>query len=213
MNCDLFDTGDRDANGRHKYVCRRACRYKDGRRKVVWVEEGSPLRNTGRCSAWPLPHELREWLSIFAASYGVVGAIHICQFIRWRFRGSKLEELPPGIPHPNILQPPAPAEGPGTELEKILKAAGARSEQCGGVCQEWRDQMNRWGVEGCQLVTGRRAIINRLKEATYKTWVTDQIKIGWSLSKEPWFRYDDPIGSIVDEAIRRAEANALVGVG
>jgi len=38
----------------------------------------------------------------------------------------------------------------------------------------------------------------------FRTWVTDQIKIGWSISREPWFNPLEPVGCIVDEAIRRA---------
>jgi hypothetical protein len=98
----------------------------------------------------------------------------------------------------------APAFGPGTELESMLHAAGASSDICGGLCAKHRDDMNRWGVEGCKA--HRTEIIDWLREAAYKTWITDQIKIGWALRKEAWFKLSDPIGSLVDEAIRRATA-------
>lgn len=65
--------------------------------------------------------------------------------------------------------------------------------------------MNRWGASGCREHRGE--IIQRIKTAMYRTWVSDQIKIGWSISREPWFNALDPVGCIVDEAIRRADDN------
>lgn len=65
--------------------------------------------------------------------------------------------------------------------------------------------MNRWGVDGCR--EHRQEIIDRIKQAAYKTWVTDQMRIGWSISREPWFNPLDPVGCIADEAIRRATAS------
>lgn len=36
-----------------------------------------------------------------------------------------------------------------------------------------------------------------MKEAAFKTWFTQQVTLGWSLSKEPWFQPLDPFGTIV----------------
>src|SRR5688572_10164657 len=58
-------------------------------------------------------------------------------------------------------------DGPGTELAKLFAAAGASSDQCGGICRQWRDQMNLWGVEGCRQ--HRQEIIDRIETAAYKT--------------------------------------------
>lgn len=103
-----------------------------------------------------------------------------------------------------VKPPLAPADGPGTELERIFHKAGANSDECAGMCRKWRDKMNRWGVEECRL--HRVDIVRRITEAMFRTWVTDQIKIGWSISRESWFNPLDPVGCIVDEAIQRAEA-------
>src|SRR4051812_48100525 len=74
-------------------------------------------------------------------------------------------------------RPRAPAFGPGTELEKIFKAAGAKSDLCAGLCGEWRDKMNRWGVSGCREHRGE--IIRHIRTAMFKTWVADQMAAGW----------------------------------
>jgi len=94
------------------------------------------------------------------------------------------------------------AEGPGKELTELFAKAGATPDQCKGLCHEWADKMNAWGPDGCR--EHRQEIIERIKTAMFRTWVTDQIKIGWSISREPWFNPLEPVGCIVDEAIRRA---------
>jgi len=105
-----------------------------------------------------------------------------------------------------VKPPPDPADGPGTELEHIFHKAGASSDKCASMCRKWRDQMNRWGAEGCRL--HRDEIVGRIAEAMFKTWLTNQITAGWvsvAIAREPWFKISDPVGSIVDEAIPRAE--------
>jgi len=202
MKCRYVKQSDPPKNGREHWQCARKATGCNHRHTDIWVPIGNRI-SPCNCRGWPLASEVLLWAEGIAATFGTRKAAEICRYIRWRAKGSPLTELPPGIPHPNIARPPAPAEGPGTELVAIFKAAGASSDQCGGVCQQWIDQINTWGVEGCRK--NRQAIINRIKEAAYKTWVTEQIRIGWSISREPWFRISDPVGCIVDEAIRRAE--------
>lgn len=129
-----------------------------------------------------------------------------CGYVSKRARDKPPNKTCGTVPRsPLALSEPAPAFGPGAEIAAIFKAAGAKSDQCGGVCQWWQDQMNRWGVDGCR--EHRQEIIDRIKQAAYKTWVTDQMRIGWSISREPWFNPLDPVGCIADEAIRRATAS------
>lgn len=199
MNCKFVDVGpyERLPGFRFYHCTRQGC-------GLTAYSPYTPDRIISKCRGWPLPNEHREWIALFAAAVGVSGAIHYAHYIRWRAKGSPIDQLPPGIPHPNIVPPPAPADGPGTELATIFRAAGASSDLCSGACQEWVDKMNRWGIDGCRAKANRALIIQRIKTAMFKTWVTDQIKIGWSISREPWFRSEDPVGCIVDEAIRRA---------
>ena len=53
------------------------------------------------------------------------------------------------VPEDAVRNTPAPSEGPGTELELILKDLGiSTKENCG--CKAKVSQMNRWGPEICQ---------------------------------------------------------------
>ena len=98
-----------------------------------------------------------------------------------------------------------PLKGPGYHLKLILKDAGATPDRrC--HCMERAQSMDAWGPEGC--VQNREVIIKWMKEAAFSRWFAEQARIGWALAKEPWFNSLDPFGSIVDEAIRRAQAQA-----
>ena len=92
--------------------------------------------------------------------------------------------------------------GPGTALYRMLKRFGAKSSRkC--RCAAMARQMDNWNIEGCRK---RRGEISRwIRRKAFRSWVTDQFKIGWAMSKEPWFRFRDPLGSLVSEAIRLAE--------
>lgn len=93
--------------------------------------------------------------------------------------------------------------GPGTELRKLLKDIGVKVN-C-HECRVWAMQMNRWGPDGCR--EHRAEIIARLKEAANESsWHTVFTAAGGLITK-PWFSLRDPYGSIVDEAIRRAETS------
>lgn len=62
---------------------------------------------------------------------------------------------------PRPDQPPAPADGPGTELKKILEARGFKIlSNC--KCRERVDEMNRRGVEWCRQ--NREKIMGWLRE-------------------------------------------------
>lgn len=110
----------------------------------------------------------------------------------------------------NLIQQPA-AYGPGTELESIFKEANAPSDVCSGLCAEWRNRMNGWGVVGCR--SHRQEIVDHLWKVLFKTWLSRQQEAGWtsfSIARQPWFRVLDPVGCIVDESIYRAEEKTTV---
>jgi hypothetical protein len=195
-----YDGPSEKAPGFHRYVCQRRSCY-------LVAHSPYPIENNvGICQGFPDDSEIGEWLEYFKRSFELGEAEAICWYIRWRVDGSDLSELPPPLNKvlQQTIEPPAPDFGPGSELERIFHDAGASPDQCGGVCAQWRDQMNRWGVS-CR--EHRQQIITHIQNTMFKTWVLDQIKIGWSIKNEPWFKYSDPVGCIVDEAIRRAEAN------
>lgn len=64
--------------------------------------------------------------------------------------------------------------------------------------------MDSWGVAVCR--EHREVIVKWMKEAAFSRWFNEQVRIGWSIAQQPWFNPLDPVGCIVDEAIRRAEA-------
>ncbi len=94
-----------------------------------------------------------------------------------------------------------PSYGPGTEVADILTTAGISAEQCGS-CSGFKRLMNSWGTHGCQ--SHRELIIAHLKAAVNTTSFLEKLSIGLSVSLNTWFKINDPIGCIVDEAIRRA---------
>jgi len=104
-----------------------------------------------------------------------------------------------------LAEPPPP--GPGTHLAWLIKELGIRpAGDCG--CIEFAAEMDRW--DGCQQ---RRAeIVDRLKSKLPEVTWRKRWGAGWQLLSKhaSWFRVCDPFGSIVDEAIRRAEASAAV---
>ena len=102
---------------------------------------------------------------------------------------------------------PAPAaapSGPGTELKALLASLGL-TPASGCDCNARAAQMNAWGVAGCR--ERRAEIVAWLREqATKASWSLAAVA-AWKALKgfRRWFRVRDPLGSIVDEAIRRAE--------
>ena len=96
--------------------------------------------------------------------------------------------------------------GPGSELWKLLESLGVKHEvNCG--CLQRAEQMNAWGVVGCRaaradIVAWMKANQDKYKWTAFVTAAAKAVTTGvaWRLSVL------DPFGSLVDEAIRRAEA-------
>lgn len=151
MLCDYKPTGEiRD--GRERNTCNRpGCITPE-----LWVPLGNNIR-PANCRGIPLPHEYREWLALFSEAAGIPRALAIVAYIRWRAKGSPIDQLPPGVPNPQLI---VPRIGPGTELKKILASLGVST--C-GTCQAWADQMNLWGIAGC--CEHREEILSRLRQA------------------------------------------------
>lgn len=146
MDCKLEYVGPSEIRaGFAKYVCVRCGR----------AGHFDPSVNSVRgidCQGWPLPSETSLWIDGFFRATGVSQALAICQYIRWRFRGSKLDELPPGIPRPDIARPPLspaevaelfPGEDPtllGNRIKALTGAIGIPA--CGG-CEARREWLNK----------------------------------------------------------------------
>ena len=158
MKCLLVPTNEVD-NGRRKHVCKRGCLTNKGQ-KILWVPLKNMIQEPGECTALPLVHEYREWIRLFADAFGYSQAKAICEFIRWRFRGSKLDEIPKAIPQPRL---PPLTEGPGTELKKIFDSLGIQPKE-GCKCQQRLTAMNRWGPQLCRE---NRATILEILKASY----------------------------------------------
>lgn len=115
-----------------------------------------------------------------------------------------MEVTAPDLRSPAAL-PPVPAEGPGTELKAILESLGISAENCS--CSHRAGQMNVWGVGGCRA---RRAeIVGWLEVERDRRGWRDTLAAGLrAIVIGLWLNPLDLLGSIVDEAIRRAEAKA-----
>ena len=92
---------------------------------------------------------------------------------------------------------------PGAQLHAILISIGL-IESTGCHCDERAAEMNAWGPDGCR--EHREEIIGWLKESAGKLSIAQQAKAFVMLAAETRWNPLDPFGSIVDEAIRRAEA-------
>lgn len=100
-------------------------------------------------------------------------------------------------------KPAPPQGGPGTELAAILKGLGV--EQC-LPCQGRAKRMDEWGIEGCRA--NRAAIVGWMKEGLSRQGVNVALwAAALAVRSGLAFRLNllDPLGSLVDEAIRRAE--------
>jgi hypothetical protein len=103
------------------------------------------------------------------------------------------------------IRPPRTPAGPGTELKTLLAGMGI-TEASGCNCGSKAALMDAWGVEGC-----------RSRQPEIVAWLAEQQKArGWgatlaaglkAITSGLAFSLDplDPLGSLVDEAIRRAE--------
>ena len=97
--------------------------------------------------------------------------------------------------------------GPGTELHDLLESLGI-TDYSGCQCRKRMREMNAWGVAGCR--EHRAEIITWLKEAAAERGWGAKFDAALALCKQPWWTAFDRYGSIVDEAIRRAEAKARI---
>jgi len=120
---------------------------------------------------------------------------------------------------PDVYQLPADrllavesGAGVGSQIWRLLAEIGVHHDpRCD--CLTWAEKLNVWGVVGCRLA--RHEIVDHLRTA--------RKQYGWARSiqaaaksaahavgdlaagRRPWLDPFDPYGSLVDEAIRRAE--------
>jgi hypothetical protein len=104
--------------------------------------------------------------------------------------------------------PKPPPAGPGTELRALL--AGLGQDGRGGCsCAARVRRMDEWGVAGCKA--NRAEIVGWLREERARVgwWQKARAAVlGVAGGAMAWLDPRDPLGSLVDEAIRRAEAKA-----
>ena len=97
--------------------------------------------------------------------------------------------------------------GPGTELKNILEEELGFEDNGTCRCDNHAHAMDSWGVDGCRK---RRPVIVKWLEDSYsKTGTLQALKATWTIicSRMLWrLDLNDILGSIVDEAIRRAES-------
>jgi hypothetical protein len=143
-----------------------------------------------------LPLNAREIVAMFSEACGLDRAAAIVRYIRWRAKGSPLDELPPGVPSPNIAPP---TEGPGTELHKIF-AELYISPTVSCQCEAMRNQMNSWGPEGCR--EHRDEILEHLRKAYDETTILSVIRAGATAVIK---RLPKSLEGLLDLAIERSD--------
>ena len=98
-----------------------------------------------------------------------------------------------------------PVTGPGAELAKLIEDIGVRpSASC--QCERRAAQMNDWGVAGCR--ENHAVIIGWLKESFHELTLWNKVKLAAASLTASWLNPLRPFESLLDEAIRRAEAKA-----
>ena len=119
-----------------------------------------------------------------------------CATCRWA--DMPLLTLPAKRPQPV----PAPTEGPGTELRRLLEELGLH-ESAGCQCDQHAAQMNRWGIDGCR--EHRPEIVVWLKDAQTKAGTWDLIAAaGRAIVRMLPIDPRDIYGSLIDIAISRS---------
>jgi hypothetical protein len=105
--------------------------------------------------------------------------------------------------------PPIPNKGPRTQLKKMLAEIGAfTAGGCG--CESKALAMDRAGAEWCR--ENRQVVIGWLKESLDKITWTQKISLAYqTICQGMPVSLTDPVGSFVDEAIRRSEAPVMPG--
>lgn len=92
-------------------------------------------------------------------------------------------------------------KGPGTKLKNILESLGV-SASTGCKCRERMLAMNDWGVEECRRQ--REEILSWLRyEQSQRGWGTF-FKAAFYAATTRFISITDPLGSILDEALRQA---------
>lgn len=115
---------------------------------------------------------------------------------------------PKGDPTPAPRSTPALPDGPGSELERVLKEHRLTRVGCGG-CQGLRKRMDRWGPAGCR--DRREQILARLRRAYRELTPAETAAAAWhALWSGLAFKVDprDPAPGLLDEALRRWAARA-----
>lgn len=100
--------------------------------------------------------------------------------------------------------------GPGTSSHQIFSELQLKPN-AGCKCAERIRQMNEWGVEGCEA--NRETILAWWKESYHETTIVERIKAGWNAICKPWLSVLDPLGSIFNEVMRRANEKANESTG
>lgn len=141
---------DMNERGWKKNTCRRCGRtlYRPDH-PDKW--KGEPVY----CKAFPAPQEWREWLQLFAGAFGFSHAKATVEYVRWRFRGSKLDELPKFIPSPNHPQPVI--ANPLSQEEIVELFPGEDPTLLGNRIKALTDAL---GVPACAGCEARRQWIN-----------------------------------------------------
>lgn len=101
---------------------------------------------------------------------------------------------------------PTIEDGPGTELHGILESLGINlGEKCS--CRRRMLDMDNWGIDGCKA--NRETIVGWLREGQDDWGWSAKIKaaaLAFTTGLAFVLDWSDPFPSLIDEAIRRAEA-------
>lgn len=116
---------------------------------------------------------------------------------------------PPAAGNEGRPQGPALAPaGPGSMLQALLAAIGLRDWH-GCRCDELVRRMNAWGTVGCRLPHNRRTILEKLRASAKQVpWRRKLSAARAARRLGVKLRWLDPAGSLLDEALRRAEDNS-----
>jgi hypothetical protein len=117
-----------------------------------------------------------------------------------------------GIAHnPEWAGKPVALYGPGDAMKEITQELGIHEKQeCS--CRSLRQKMNVWGVEGCRVPENHAWIVAQMQaNATKYSWL-ETLQFAMAAVVSPLAFVIDPMdiyGSLVNEAIRRAEAASV----
>lgn len=136
----------------------------------------------------------------------------VCRGLHGEHKGERYRKkwrlaLATGGPGPRPLAPgaatPQPAGGPGTELKKLLAALGLKAGDC--ACESRALRMDREGAAWCRA--NRAEIVAWLDaERKRRGWWEAAKAAARAVAGDFMPNPLDPLGSLLDEAIRRAEA-------